>query len=331
MKTTYKGLAALGAIAAGAATANILISRKVPAIYNPLGGHDRTYRWRLGDIFYAMDGEGEPVLFLHGISAGGSSFEWRRNFYALAENYTVYAPDLLGFGLSDKPAIPYMPEIYVQLIADFILDVIGRPTNIAASSHSGAYAILAAEKYRLIISRLMLSCPTGIGFADSKTSMNFGLSTAFSVPILGKSAYFAMTSRSGIEQYLKTMIFANPSEVTEDVIDRYYNAAHQTGADHVAKSFVAGHLNVGVRKEFSSLVQPIGVAWGRNTKIAPADTAHLFAEANPDARVEIIEDTGQLPHYERPDVWNTLARDTFASPPEGATVPPHSHEASEEA
>ena len=49
------------------------------------------------------DTPGPPVVFIHGVGAGSSSFMWRKNFDVLARDFSVYALDLLGFGFSEKP------------------------------------------------------------------------------------------------------------------------------------------------------------------------------------------------------------------------------------
>ncbi len=113
-----------------------------------LGGEARFFDWKYGRIFYKTAGTGHPgppLVFIHGVGAGSSSFMWRKNFDVLARDFRVYAVDLLGFGFSDKPSTaPYSADLYVDLITDFIREVTGYPANIVASSlrrrlhHSGS-------------------------------------------------------------------------------------------------------------------------------------------------------------------------------------------------
>jgi pimeloyl-ACP methyl ester carboxylesterase len=248
VRLPYRGLLALGTGAAGAAAVNLMICRKAGPLRNKIGGSERLYRWRYGSVFYTMDGEGEPLLFIHGVSAGASSFEWRNNFTALSDRFRVFALDLLGFGLSDKPDVQYTPEMYAQLIADFILDVIGQPAGIAASSHGAAYAVQAASKHSLIINRLLLSCPTGIGEAEGGGPVEPVLDAALKVPVFGKSVYYGLTSRTAIGEFLKSRVYANPEAVTSEVVEQYYRAAHLPGASRAFKAFVSGKLNLGVRE-----------------------------------------------------------------------------------
>ena len=56
-------------------------------------------------LHYVMGGKGDPVVLLHGYPQ--SWYEWREIMPALAKNYTVIAPDVLGFGDSSKPITGY--------------------------------------------------------------------------------------------------------------------------------------------------------------------------------------------------------------------------------
>ena len=107
-----------------------------------LSGEARFFLWKHGRVFYKKSGAGNPgppVVFIHGIGAGSSSFMWRKNFDELAKDFQVYALDLLGFGLSDKPAsASYSADLYVDLVSDFIRAVCGYPCNIIASSLGAA-------------------------------------------------------------------------------------------------------------------------------------------------------------------------------------------------
>ena len=67
-----------------------------------LGGEAHFFPWKHGRVFYktaGLDNAGPPLVFIHGIGAGASSFMWRKNFDELARDFPVYALDLLGFGL----------------------------------------------------------------------------------------------------------------------------------------------------------------------------------------------------------------------------------------
>jgi alpha-beta hydrolase superfamily lysophospholipase len=114
------------------AAVNATVAREAPEPETgAVGGEAGTFQWKHGQVFYRHAGaeDAPPVLFVHGIGAGARAFMWRRNFLPLARDFRVYAIDLLGFGYSDKPAAnaPYSADLYVELISDFLREVVGRP------------------------------------------------------------------------------------------------------------------------------------------------------------------------------------------------------------
>src|SRR5581483_6830314 len=111
-----------------------------------LAGEERRYPWKYGDMFYEVKGapEAKPLLLIHSFWPGASSFEWRKNVDVLAEHFRVYTLDLLGFGLSDHPAIDYEAELYTDLLHDFIREVIGQPTIVVAHGLTCSFIIACA-------------------------------------------------------------------------------------------------------------------------------------------------------------------------------------------
>ena len=94
------------------------------------------YDWRLGNIKYIKVGSGTPLLLVHNVDSFSSSIEWEKVIANLSQKHTVYAIDLLACGISDKPNITYTNYLYVQLIIDFIKNIIGKRTDVIASSGS---------------------------------------------------------------------------------------------------------------------------------------------------------------------------------------------------
>jgi haloalkane dehalogenase len=72
-----------------------------------------------GRLHYVDEGTGPPVLFVHGTPTW--SYEWRHLIRALAPRWRCVAPDLLGFGLSDRPrGFAYTPEAHAEVLAEFV-------------------------------------------------------------------------------------------------------------------------------------------------------------------------------------------------------------------
>ena len=76
---------------------------------------------KIGNIntrYWAEGDKGSNVVLIHGL--GASADIWMHNISALAEEYRVYAPDLVGFGRSDKPDVKYSPSYMAAFINDFM-------------------------------------------------------------------------------------------------------------------------------------------------------------------------------------------------------------------
>ncbi|HLY29397.1 MAG TPA: alpha/beta fold hydrolase, partial [Ktedonobacterales bacterium] len=165
-----------------------------------LSGDEGRYAWRHGSVYFTVKGRGEPLLLIHGVYAGASSYEYRRVFDQLAERYRVFAPDLLGFGRSDRPPVVYTPRLYIELIQDFARQVVGavdHPLSVIASSLGAAFAIRAAAERPDLFARLALIEPTGIEslVGPSDTPGRRLWRAALRAPVVGESMYNMLVSR----------------------------------------------------------------------------------------------------------------------------------------
>ena len=195
------------AIAAGGAGAVALASWLGARLSGPansmIEAEERRYAWRHGEVTYKVKGRGAPVVLIHGIYAGASSFEYRRVFDLLARDFRVYAVDLLGFGQSQRPSLVYTPTLYETLVLDFLTQVVGaadHPAFVVASSLSAAFTIRAAAERPSHFSRLVLIEPTGI---ESRTGpvappVQRALLAILRSPIIGQAIYQLLTSRAGL-------------------------------------------------------------------------------------------------------------------------------------
>jgi pimeloyl-ACP methyl ester carboxylesterase len=71
----------------------------------------RTFQYRGHDIFYRVDGSGDPLLLIHGFPT--ASFDWSRVWPALTARFRVVTLDMIGFGFSGKP-VDYGYSIFDQ-------------------------------------------------------------------------------------------------------------------------------------------------------------------------------------------------------------------------
>jgi len=316
----WKTVLAGGAGVAALAAVNASIQRNAnDPDDSALGGVPKFFSWKHGRIFYKEAGAencGTPIVFVHGIGAGVSSFMWRKNFDELSQKFRVYALDLLGFGFSDKPAsAPYSADMYVELVSDFIREVIAGPVNVVASSLGAAYVVRVAEEHPELIKAMILNAPAG--YDDTLSSRPGMAGAAFygllQSPVLGTSFYNVMASERSIRDYARHTLFYDYRRVTSRFVSHLYATSHQGGAQHAIAAFLSGYLNMDMRGAFSRLTQRVVLVWGKQDQTSPITKANALLELNPKAELEVFDFCRMLPEQEHPELFNALVRETFQS------------------
>jgi pimeloyl-ACP methyl ester carboxylesterase len=306
----------IGVATCGLALYNRRLERSGGKLTNRLGGETHYYRWKGGDLAYSVSGEGEPLLLVHGVYAGASSFEFRKNFEELSRSFRVYALDLLGCGLSEKPARRYGPEDVTSQVEDFVREEIGDQAHLVASSLSVALVVPAAVRSPRLFKKLILICPTGYGTLD-RPSGRLGevIYRLFLAPVLGETLYHAVVSRLGIRYYLGSMAYHDPDLVTEDLVEDYYSASHQPGARYFPAAFVSGKLNLGIAGLWPRVPHRTMICWGLEAKTVPVNEAQRFVQHNPRSEPRFFKDSALLPHDERAETFNEEAKSFLLKKP----------------
>ncbi len=313
----WKSVLAGGAGVAALAAVNAAIKRQASEPDDSaLIGQPDFFDWKHGRVFFKTAGplsSRPPLVFIHGIGAGSSSFMWRKNFNILAEDFNVFALDLLGFGFSEKPAAaPYSSDLYVELITDFIREVCGAPAHVIASSLGAAYAVRVADEHPELISALVLNAPAGGESFRSRPSM---ASVAFygllQSPVLGTSFHNVMASERSIRDFARKHLFYDHRRVTDRLVAHLYATSHQAGAQHAIAAFVAGYLNTDMRDPFRRLTQPSVLVWGKQDLTTPVENAVSLLRSNPRARLEVFDHCRMMPEQEHPEKFNELIRESL--------------------
>ena len=150
------------------------------------------------DLAYSVAGEGEPLAPDSRRLRGGFLLRVPEELRGVSERFRVYALDLLGCGLSERPRRRYGPEDVTSQVEDFVREEIGGQAHLVASSLSAALVVPAAVRSPRLFKKLVLICPTGYGTLDRPSGrlgdVIYGL---FRAPVLGNTLYHAIVSRWG--------------------------------------------------------------------------------------------------------------------------------------
>ena len=268
---------------------------------------------KIGDVnthYWAAGDKGPAVILVHGL--GGSVENWVKNIGPLAQHYRVFAPDLKGFGRTDKtPVLRDLNELVVFL-NDFMGALLIDKASLVGNSLGGGLVLQFAVNYPQKVAKLVLVDTAGMG-ADVIVDFK-----VVSLPILGE--ILIKPSLKGTADLWKKIVF-DPSLVTDELVDQAYALACLPGASRALLTTLrAGIGFLGQRarlrgpflKSVAKLAVPTLVVWGRNDRIIPVAHAQIAVKTIPGARLQLYDRCGHMPQYERPDEFNKLALDFLA-------------------
>lgn len=315
-KRLIQGLV-VGAAAIGLpALANALIRRRAGKLPATAWGRTQRYAWREGEVLFQRLGHGVPVVLVHSFGPGHDGEQWREAAALLAEDFSVFVPDLLGWGRSEKPSLAYDGELYIQLLDDFLSDVVGQRAAVIAAGLPAAYAVQIAVDTPERVRCLGLVVPQGLEVHGDEPDLKDAIvHRLLRLPVFGTSALNVYTSRSGIAHHLEKEVYGSPEHVDPAVVERHYVASHQPGAQAALAAYLAGYLNHGVEALLPRLDVPVWLAWGGNAVSPPLSTADLWLSRT-HAELEVFESAGNQPHAESPTAFTGALLEFFKKLPE---------------
>ncbi len=260
------------------------------------------YHWRFGDISYSVTGDGKPILLIHDLCEGSSSVEWSEIIPRLSRTYTVYAIDLLGCGLSQRPSITYTSYMYTQLINDFVKNIIKRRTSVAATGKSASFVLGACSTNEEIFDEIILINPDSIRSlhkAPSKRTQTAHF--LLKIPVIGTLIYNLINTKNKIRENFEEKYFYDTSRIPEALIDCYVESAHRDGrkAKNLYASLVGRYTNANIIETLKTINNNIHILEGAELPHA-AETVKEYQYYNPAIEAEFIPYTKGLPHLEAP-------------------------------
>jgi len=264
-----------------------------------LAGRQEQYRWRGIDVAYTEIGstDNPTLVLLHGINAAASSGEFRAVFEELADDYHVVAPDLPGYGRSDRPPLQYSAQLYTTFVADFLSEF--EPQAVVASSLSAAYTLAALGDAEHTVEELLLICPTAQAGPEPPKQW---LRQLIRSPVVGEGLFNFITSRPSIRYFNADHGYYDPSKAGDEWQDYEWQTAHQPNARFAPASFISGYLNsdLDLAAAIDDLGIPTTIVWGRDADITPLEDGRQLAD-EADATLVVFDRSLLLPHVEFPE------------------------------
>jgi 2-hydroxymuconate-semialdehyde hydrolase len=248
-----------------------------------------------------LHGSGAPVLLIHGSGPGVSAWaNWRLVMPELARSRRVIAPDMVGFGLTDRPAgMRYTMEAWVRQALDLLdaLDI--ERADVVGNSFGGALALALAIRAPQRVRRLVLMGSVGVPFEITE----------------GLDAVWGYTP--SVENMRRIMdVFAHDrSLVTDELARMRYEASIRPGIQEAyAAMFPAPRQRwvdamASPEAAIRALPHPTLLVHGREDQVIPLTTSLTLAQWIADSQLHVFGHCGHWTQIEHTARFNRLVKD----------------------
>jgi pimeloyl-ACP methyl ester carboxylesterase len=252
-----------------------------------------------------VSGSGESVLLLHGSGPGVTAWaNWRLTIPVLAEDFTVIAPDIVGFGYTERPdGVTYDLDTWTRHAVG-VLDSLGiERAHVVGNSFGGSLALSLAIRYPERVNRLVLMGSVGVpftitqglddvwGYEPSVENMEgllhlFAYDQGLVGPDLGRLRYEA-SIRPGVQEAFAAM-FPAPRQAALDAMTHPLDAIR-------------------------AITKPTLIVHGRDDKVIPLQNAYDLLHLIDDAQLHVFGRCGHWTQLEHAAEFTELVTDFLQS------------------
>jgi pimeloyl-ACP methyl ester carboxylesterase len=250
----------------------------------------------------AGDPGAPPMILIHGFAA--SNLVWSKVFLEFAEaGFRVIAPDLLGYGYSDKPRhLDYTIARQAEMVVSFMRRLGIDRAVLVGSSYGAAIAATIALDHPALVEKLVL-----VGAVTNNKPTRYLLMRLFSSPIIGDVlSPLVVGSRRLLRLRMKRVYDRHSWVLDERRVDARHLPLATRGAHRAIIRTVRRWDAERVSREAHLLTQPTLLLWGDNDREVPLrDGEHLHQEI-PNSRLLVFRECGHLPNEEYPEIFAKL-------------------------
>jgi len=266
-------------------------------------------------ICYAAAGQGAPVVLVHGF--GTSLAVFAPQIRPLAEQFRVFALDLLGHGFSEKPDIDYPPEVYVDLLSGF-LDAQGIDRAwFVGHSMGGLLSICLAIRAPERVRGLVLLNSSSPLFRPERQMRLYEKSLRR--PWLWRRLWEAFEIAipllpASFERRTQDRMACDAAALPPEWVRHQVEVRRSRGYARMVASTMAGWAGVaryegGVRR----VPHPALLVSGEGDRIVPAEHGRLLERTLPNATLRVLAGCGHMSTLERPGEITRLIVDFLST------------------
>lgn len=269
-----------------------------------LGGHR---------LRYLKAGSGPNLVLIHGLL--GYSFSWRFNIPELSRHFTVYAPDLLGVGFSERvPGLDCRLRVSAERMLRFLDELEIESADVLGTSHGGGIAVhMAAREREAVIEgkgrirRLILVAPVNPWSPHGRLWARIVAS--------GPGCFLFRNLFPHVRPvypYFHARMYGDKARIPSDSAEGYRKPLRIRGTvDTLLKIADCWNSDLDALKDALAAIanMPTLLIWGDRDRAVPVTSAQDVAAQFRGAELVIMKGAGHLPYEERPEEFNRILQE----------------------
>jgi 2-hydroxy-6-oxonona-2,4-dienedioate hydrolase len=234
--------------------------------------------------------DGKTLILLHGI--GASAERWSHVIPTLSKYFHLIIPDIIGFGYSDKPAVEYTMDFFIDFFKVFLDNLSISKSSIIGSSFGGHIATEFSIRFNHMVEKLVLVSPAGMMKTSTPTLDRYIMAALYPVYEHVYEAFREMAYES--------------DAVSEQIVMDFVNRMRLTNAKYAFMSTVLGiRYAPKLNGRLSKIIAPTLLVWGEQDKMIPLQYAKEYDEI-PKSELVVVKDCGHTPYVENPMMFNKI-------------------------
>ena len=253
-------------------------------------------------IRYVSKGKGPALLLFHGI---GEFLEtWSDNIDSLSRYYKVYALDLPGHGLSQKPEVNYTLDFATNFALSF-MDALGiEHAGLIGHSVTGSLCLNLATRFAGRVDSLILVGSTGLNKKEASQLYRI-------ITLLGRR--IVEPTKTDVLSAKRKALY-NPDIVTEELLNKAYQYLMMSKTKDAILNVLQSNVDGRSIKPEAILANrlhlvrsPALIVHGAQDRVIQVEHARVASNLIPGARLEVFDECGHCPHIEKPEEFNRAA------------------------
>jgi len=242
-------------------------------------------------VNYHDYGTGEPVIFIHGSGPGVTAWaNWRLVLPKISEKRRALAPDMVGFGYTDRPeGIEFNMETWGSQLIGFMDALEIEKADLVGNSFGGALALWMAIRVPERIGRIVLMGSMGVEFKLTKGLDDvWGYTPSFEQ--MERALYSFVSNKSMINPDLVQMRYdASVRPGYQETFGRMFPAPRQDGVSMMACPYA----------DITKVMHETLVVHGREDEVIPTETSYALFNLIPNAQLHMFGNCGHWTQIEQ--------------------------------